>query len=489
MKKLILLAITSILIFTCFLTTKKAHADITDIFLNNEIYLFNNINEINFNEGYYIDKTTISEEDKNNDSNNFMWYFNLGHRLVAENFPEDSGGYKCLAIPLNNMVAKYVAFAFGFSRGPDLAIEIRYSDNSVVQYATSDYTDTTKVIYTPSEQNLTKNISYIAWEIYDPDYYISFLSLTSEGYYNIGYNDGLSVGFDNGMETGYNRGYYDGYQHAISSEEIIYNTILDFNQLIENGNFVDSSGWSIYGGNTYGNISVENNTCIINYNLDTTATNYQYGLMTNIDNMPNRTHIYYIKFDYWGNIGGNIIVEFGNGSLNQRSISTDIKEYIYHGLPYQSGTNTTQILIKPSNSVIDTSNDINKLYIKNFIIIDLTQMYGEGNEPTIEQCNQIFTANYYNYTESNPVDIGYWTGYYDGDAVGVQRGINIGETNQINISWISKVFDAISGFLSIQIFPRVTVGILVMIPFILTFTGFIIGVIRKGGDKGGDNDD
>lgn len=480
MKKIILVAITSILIFTCFLTTKKANADVTDIFLNNEIYLFNNINEINFNEGYYIDKTTITEEDKNNDSNNYMWYFNLGHRLVARNFPEDSGGYKCLAIPLNNMVAKYVAFAFGFSRGPDLAIEVRYSDNSVVQYATSDYTDTTKVIYTPNEQDLTKNILYIAWEIYDPDYYISFLPLTSEGYYNIGYNDGLSDGFDNGMETGYNRGYHDGYEHAITSEEIIYDTTLNFNQIIQNGNFTDSTFW----GWTQSTLTVENNTAIVEQsNVSNSFGIYQANLNFTTN------HIYYCYFFAKAEQEAIIRLRYPfvipPGSQPQNHVSQQY-ELFYFMFTYDSSQTGTSLFIQLTD--IPNATTINKGYIKNVNLIDLTLMFGEGNEPTLEECSDIFISDYYEYTLSTPIYQGYYTGYNNGKEQGISEGINIGETNQINISWISSIFDAISGFLSIKIFPRVTVGVLVMIPFILTFTGFIIGVIRKGGDKGGDDE-
>lgn len=51
--------------------------------------------------------------------------------------------------------------------------------------------------------------------------------------------------------------------------------------------------------------------------------------------------------------------------------------------------------------------DVDNLYPQLF---DLTQMFGVGNEPTIEEFNQIFTNYYYSYTESELMQITYDTG-------------------------------------------------------------------------------
>lgn len=39
-------------------------------------------------------------------------------------------------------------------------------------------------------------------------------------------------------------------------------------------------------------------------------------------------------------------------------------------------------------------------------LIDLSQMFGNGNEPNLEQCQQLFTANYYNYTKGQAMFFG-----------------------------------------------------------------------------------
>lgn len=44
-------------------------------------------------------------------------------------------------------------------------------------------------------------------------------------------------------------------------------------------------------------------------------------------------------------------------------------------------------------------------------IINLTQMFGSGNEPNLEQSNNLFTAQYYNYTNGTPLSLGSLNAY------------------------------------------------------------------------------
>ena len=43
------------------------------------------------------------------------------------------------------------------------------------------------------------------------------------------------------------------------------------------------------------------------------------------------------------------------------------------------------------------TDDTKELYLKEFSCFDLTQMFGSGNEPTLEECKKIFSADYYPY--------------------------------------------------------------------------------------------
>lgn len=54
----------------------------------------------------------------------------------------------------------------------------------------------------------------------------------------------------------------------------------------------------------------------------------------------------------------------------------------------------TQTGIKPSIWYA-----ISGVTLSNLMLIDLTQMFGSGNEPTLEECKQIFSADYYPYSE------------------------------------------------------------------------------------------
>lgn len=66
------------------------------------------------------------------------------------------------------------------------------------------------------------------------------------------------------------------------------------------------------------------------------------------------------------------------------------------------------------NSIIYSTGLQSGVYYLNFI--DLTQMFGDGNEPNLEQCNEYFTSNYYDYTTgiAMPYSKGYLQGYKDG---------------------------------------------------------------------------
>lgn len=48
----------------------------------------------------------------------------------------------------------------------------------------------------------------------------------------------------------------------------------------------------------------------------------------------------------------------------------------------------------------------------NFIFVDLTQMFGGGNEPNYDQADKYFTASYYNYTTGTPMAYNGLDNYY-----------------------------------------------------------------------------
>lgn len=102
---------------------------------------------------------------------------------------------------------------------------------------------------------------------------------------------------------------------------------------------------------------------------------------------------------------------------------------------------------------------------------------------------------------SDPYQVGYDAGYSagfedglaDGDVIGYNRGyedgLADGSVGFDGFTWIKNiVVDVAGGFLTIEIYPGLSVGTLVAIPFILTLTAWIIGLIRAK-TRPGDRDD
>lgn len=90
-------------------------------------------------------------------------------------------------------------------------------------------------------------------------------------------------------------------------------------------------------------------------------------------------------------------VALGNGSSVYEYIKGD---YIF----YYSGNLSF-------NSIIFNSGLPNGIYYINFI--DLTQMFG-SNEPNIDQCRQLFSSDYYNYTTGQAVSISGLNSFVEG---------------------------------------------------------------------------
>lgn len=119
-------------------------------------------------------------------------------------------------------------------------------------------------------------------------------------------------------------------------------------------------------------------------------------------------------------------------------------------------------------------------------IIDLTEMYGTGNEPLLSDCRNIFGIDYLPYAPlSDKILIlstyttAYQTGYLTGFNEGYDQGI---AENITSTSWVENVFNAISSFLNIEILPNATIGLIVGIPFLISLTWFVIKTWRGGGD-------
>lgn len=479
MKKNILgVFLTLLIIFSLtIIKPDEAKAETPDLFLMNEIFLYD-YDSFNFEPNFtndYLLMTTILPSDIESEISSYLgWYKNLGYnnllvQYYGDDVDNDKRGYMC--IPLNGVLG--ANFQLGYIAQSPFAISfgVVFTDGTMQTWDTETNGYGAQIL-TLQQTNLIKNIYCFWWEYKTADYVPSFKFLGVTDGYDIGYQNGENVGYDRGYQLGYNKGFDNGFIDGVSQSEdiVIYEKVLNFNQLIKNGNFTNFDYWEI----TNATYTIENNIC----NLTTTTTPGRI-IQRNINLLEN--HKYLVMFTIKS-------IERNNDYYAQFALNTNYS--------IKSGVATTEFDKKTTIFTALNSGDyslvignyteqqyLSTLQIKNVMVIDLTKMYGSGFEPDLEQCNLIFNSDYYDYTIENPLSIGYFTGYYDGIDDGTQKGINIGESKQINMNWIKSIFTAIGGVLSIQIFPSVTIGMIVGIPFIISLAWFVIRMFRGGGGE------
>jgi len=160
-----------------------------------------------------------------------------------------------------------------------------------------------------------------------------------------------------------------------------------FKNLVANGNFAfDSDGNGIAdnwtgGGSNFTNPRVENNT---QYWTPLVASTFSSALAT-IDYIM--THSVYNHKFYVAFIGGNIRslwgIQAGGFIFSKKSgeISAIITETFNYG---SSGKQRVTLYAHEAN--VESS-------VKNFILIDLTAEFGEGNEPDLAWCDANIPQN------------------------------------------------------------------------------------------------
>lgn len=152
-----------------------------------------------------------------------------------------------------------------------------------------------------------------------------------------------------------------------------YDGTFNFNQLIHNGNFVDSSYWKIYTSSR-GTFSANDNIGTITYN-GSYSGGYDCALAPNGYSIPlTSSHKYLLTVSVKSDFATDIGVEIGTGigSLDRTltvGVWTDYS-IIAQRPNWSSGT---VVLIKPVNSTIVNGS---QLQFKNCMFIDLTDMFG-----------------------------------------------------------------------------------------------------------------
>lgn len=132
-----------------------------------------------------------------------------------------------------------------------------------------------------------------------------------------------------------------------------------------------------------------NNQFINNYTFNDTSL-----VVADVSN--NLNHYFYISFDFTSN------ATFINLYLNGYGIL--VQSYDRY---------SSDVYLIDTGSTLDfrAQGSGNDVTINNFMIIDLTLMFGSGNEPNLEQCQSLFVAEYYPYTQSTPLTLNTFSGY------------------------------------------------------------------------------
>ena len=120
--------------------------------------------------------------------------------------------------------------------------------------------------------------------------------------------------------------------------------------------------------------------------LTVTSKNSIYGSVNSNDVTNIDSHIYYTCANVY-NCDGDTIRISVDGGLNQNVLSyTNKWSFISH-----RGSNTYTVK-KATIRLMTSDQQSHTMYVKNWLLIDLTEMFGAGKEPTKEECDRIFST-------------------------------------------------------------------------------------------------
>ena len=182
--------------------------------------------------------------------------------------------------------------------------------------------------------------------------------------------------------------------------DIDSNAVLTFNQQVKNGNFVTSDGWQSYNNASFS---------ISNFEISINAK--QFGGVSQAG-LRFYTHKYYLSVDSYGSSDSDTLTI--NLSYNPQ-ITFDLSTSYQ---TYDTVFTITSFGVDYGNAVYIVTTIDSVVFLRNFYIIDLTLMFGAGNEPDLEECRSLFTSEYYPYSTGTALTFNgvnsYQQGFTDG---------------------------------------------------------------------------
>lgn len=248
--------------------------------------------------------------------------------------------------------------------------------------ADAQFTDTTYNVFTQTEDGLTPS-----YQNHSED-----SVLTPEGWKNDGYFPQTHVGMSDTLvaedidntasytirpAAGDTQGIDNEIESGVAELTKIEGNGLAWNQLVQNGNFVNTSNWVAETGVTF---SVSDNTASI---TKTSGNNGIYQALRTISN-----HKYYVRFDAY--CAESTYVRFSNTnglSFGRVSLQAGAWEHISRILTEWSNPTSRAFYIYEPNETA------HELKIRNVNIIDLSLIFGLDKEPeTVEEAEAKLAA-------------------------------------------------------------------------------------------------
>lgn len=185
------------------------------------------------------------------------------------------------------------------------------------------------------------------------------------------------------------------------------NAIVNFNQILQFS--VDSLTWKglTISHNGY-------NVNVVGTSTFTSGDSNVYGFLSNFDVVQGKQYYFSSSSDYWQ------IFTYGQGSS-----STSLNKSIFTASSTGSANLTLRPFVQSHIANGSVLNDSFYLYI-----ICLSDMFGLGNEPDVDECIDLFIADTYPYNAGSPISLSGLDAYSQGYNDATKSSVII--TNSIN---------------------------------------------------------
>lgn len=199
-------------------------------------------------------------------------------------------------------------------------------------------------------------------------------------------------------DSAYTKSVPSGAMPYAGIEQIGGKTVV-MNQLVGDPNMTDASKWSNRINPSEFSFSVNNNTLTVTKN---SSTNIQVYCKSHTIS-PTVGHKYYVSAEVSSDVTDPFNSRFFVGSVGNSFEVTNTSVRHSDIITCSEKTVDTMIFQAGASSVPDGKS----IFIKNFICVDLTLMFGSGNEPsTVEEFQQMFPAEWYEYNAGTLLSAG-----------------------------------------------------------------------------------